>query len=116
MIFKKYLFKKYYERKAELQAEVEKLETEIEELEAKREAIKAENIHYENELHENKHLREYEKMYMEKAVLNKYRYAVLLPEDDYKLVVWNQGKYENGITYVEVGQEAGSIPHFRLEK
>ena len=109
MGFKKYLFKKYYERKAELQAE-------IEELEAKREAIKAENIHYENELHENKHLREYEKMYMEKVVLNRYRYAVLLPENDYNLIVWNQGKYENDITSVEVNQEAGSIPHFRIEK
>ena len=109
MIFKKYLFKKYYERKAELQAE-------IEELEAKREAIKAENIHYENELHENKHLREYEKMYMEKAVLNKYQYAVLLPENSYNLVVWNQGKYENNITYVEVNQEKGLTPLFRIEK
>ena len=97
------MFRKYYERKAELQAEIEALETRKAQLEM--------------ELHDSENLRAYEKMYMEEVVLNKYEYAVLLPKNDYCLRVWNNGRFEQGIRSVELSQESCDyLPHLEIHK
>lgn len=97
------MFRKYYERKAELQAEIEALETRKAQLEM--------------ELHDSENLRAYEKMYMEEVVLNKYQYAVLLPKDDYHLRVWNNGRFEQGVRSVELSQESCDyLPFFKVVK
>lgn len=48
--------------------------------------------------------------------LDDYEYAVLLPKNGYTLKVWNDGKFEEKVREIEVGQEQGCIPHFRIEK
>ena len=48
--------------------------------------------------------------------LDDFEYAVLLPKNSHTLKVWNQGRFEENVVAVEVSQEVGSIPHFRLEK
>lgn len=48
--------------------------------------------------------------------LDDYEYAVLLPKDTYTLKVWNDGRFEEKVREIEVSQEQGFIPHFRIEK
>ena len=48
--------------------------------------------------------------------LDDFEYAVLLPKDSHTLKVWNQGRFEENVVTVEVSQEAGSIPYFKIEK
>lgn len=48
--------------------------------------------------------------------LDDFEYAVLLPRNDCVLKVWNQGRFEEKVVSVEVGQEKGSIPYFKIEK
>ena len=76
---------------------------------------------YRKLVEENKKLRErYEELkfrvFSSTHYLDDFDYAVLLPKDSYTLKVWNQGRFEEKVVSVEMGQEAGSIPHFKLEK
>ena len=48
--------------------------------------------------------------------LDDFEYAVLLPKNSYTLKVWNQGRFEEKVVSVEVGQEPDSIPYFKIEK
>ena len=48
--------------------------------------------------------------------LDDFDYAVLLPKDSHTLKVWNEGRFEEKVVSVEVSQEPGSIPYFRIEK
>ena len=48
--------------------------------------------------------------------LDDFEYAVLLPKDGYDLKVWNQDRFEEKVASVEVGQEVGCIPYFKVEK
>ena len=48
--------------------------------------------------------------------LDDFEYAVLLSKNSHTLRVWNQGRFEENVVSVEVGQERDSIPYFRLEK
>ena len=48
--------------------------------------------------------------------LDDFDYAVLLPKDSHTLKVWNEGRFEEKVVSVEVSQEAGLIPYFRIEK
>lgn len=48
--------------------------------------------------------------------LDDFDYAVLLPKDSHTLKVWNQGRFEEKMVSVEVRQELGCIPYFKIEK
>lgn len=48
--------------------------------------------------------------------LDDFDYAVLLSKDSYVLKVWNQGRFEEKVRYVEVGQEVDSMPYLKIEK
>ena len=70
---------------------------------------------------ENKKLRErYEELkfrvFSSTHYLDDFEYAVLLPKNSHTLKVWNDGRFEEKVVSVEVSQEAGSIPYFRIEK
>ena len=70
---------------------------------------------------ENKKLKEkYEELRFRVApsthFLDDYEYAVLHPKNSYVLKVWNQGKLEEKVAAVEVGQERGCMPYFKIEK
>ena len=76
---------------------------------------------YERLIEENEELRErYEELkfrvFSSTQYLDDFDYAVLLPKNSYTLKIWNQGRFEENVVSVEVSQEVGSIPHFRLEK
>ena len=76
---------------------------------------------YERLIEENEELKErYEELkfrvFSSTQYLDDFEYAVLLPKNSYTLKVWNQGRFEENVVSVEVSQEVGSIPHFRLEK
>ena len=85
---------------------------------------------YEKLVEENKRLREkneeLEKKYEElrrvydrvytNNLLDDFEYAVLFPKDSHTLRVWNDGRFEKNVFSVEVGQEAGRMPYFKIEK
>ena len=76
---------------------------------------------YKKLVEENKKLRErYEELkfrvFSSTHYLDDFDYAVLLPKDSHTLRVWNDGRFEEKLVSVEVSQEAGSIPYFRIEK
>ena len=76
---------------------------------------------YRKLVEENKKLRErYEELKFRVVssthYLDDFEYAVLLPKNSYTLKVWNDGRFEEKLVSVEVSQEAGSMPHFRIEK
>lgn len=76
---------------------------------------------YERLVEENKKLKErYEELRFRVVssthFLDDFEYAVLLPKNDYTLKVWNQGRFEESVVSVEVGQEVGCMPRFRIEK
>lgn len=49
--------------------------------------------------------------------LDDYEYALLLPKNDYKLKVWNQGRFEKGVKAVILGQEGpGTVPSLTIQK
>lgn len=48
--------------------------------------------------------------------LDDFDYAVLSPKNSHTLKVWNQGRFEENVVAVEVGQEEGCIPYFKVEK
>lgn len=76
---------------------------------------------YKKLVEENKKLRErYEELkfrvFSSTHYLDDFDYAVLLPKGSHTLKVWNQGRFEENVVTVEVSQEAGSIPYFKIEK
>lgn len=76
---------------------------------------------YERLVRENKELREkYEGLRFRVApsayFLDDFEYAVLLPKNSHTLKVWNQGRFEEKVRYLEVGQEVDCIPYFKIEK
>ena len=76
---------------------------------------------YKKLVEENKKLRErYEELkfrvFSSTHYLDDFDYAVLLPKNSHTLKVWNQGRFEENVVTVEVSQEAGSIPYFKIEK
>ena len=76
---------------------------------------------YKRLVEENKKLRErYEELkfrvFSSTHYLDDFEYAVLLPKNSHTLKVWNQGRFEENVVAVEVSQEVGSIPHFKIEK
>ena len=76
---------------------------------------------YRKLVEENKKLRErYEELkfrvFSSTHYLDDFEYAVLLPKGSHTLKVWNQGRFEENVVAVEVGQEVDSIPYFKLEK
>lgn len=76
---------------------------------------------YERLCEENKELRErYDELRFRVApsahFLDDFEYAVLSPKDSYVLKVWNQGRFEEKVVSVEMGQKAGCIPYFKIEK
>ena len=76
---------------------------------------------YKKLVEENKKLRErYEELkfrvFSSTHYLDDFDYAVLLPKGSHTLKVWNQGRFEENVVTVELSQEAGSIPYFKIEK
>ena len=76
---------------------------------------------YRKLVEENKKLRErYEELkfrvFSSTHYLDDFDYAVLLPKNSHTLKVWNDGRFEEKVVSVEVSQEVGSIPHFKIEK
>ena len=76
---------------------------------------------YKRLVEENKKLRErYEELrfrvFSSTHYLDDFDYAVLLPKDSHTLKVWNQGRFEEKVVSVEMGQEAGCMPYFKIEK
>ena len=76
---------------------------------------------YKRLVDENKKLRErYEELkfrvFSSTHYLDDFEYAVLLPKNSHTLKVWNDGRFEEKVVSVEVSQEAGSIPYFKIEK
>ena len=76
---------------------------------------------YRKLVEENKKLRErYEELkfrvFSSTHYLDDFEYAVLLPKNSHTLKIWNDGRFEEKVVSVEVSQEAGSIPYFRIEK
>lgn len=94
------IFKKYKERKAELQAEIEALETRKAQLEM--------------ELHDSENLRAYEKMYMEQVVLSKYDYAILVGNTIHPML-WNNGRFEV-VRELDFHAEPGVVPELHITK
>lgn len=76
---------------------------------------------YKRLVEENKKLRErYEELKFRVVssthFLDDFEYAVLLPKNSYTLRVWNQGRFEENVAAVEVSQEKGCLPYFKIEK
>ena len=76
---------------------------------------------YRKLVEENKKLRErYEELkfrvFSSTHYLDDFEYAVLLPKGSHTLKVWHQGRFEENVVAVEVGQAVDSIPYFKLEK
>lgn len=76
---------------------------------------------YERLCEENKKLKEkYDELRFRvipsNNLLNEFEYAVLRPKDECRLVVWNNGRFEDRITSVEISQEVGLTPYFKIEK
>ena len=76
---------------------------------------------YKKLVEENKKLRErYEELkfrvFSSTHYLDDFEYAVLLPKNSHTLKVWNQGRFEEKVVSVEVSQEVGSVPYFRIKK
>ena len=76
---------------------------------------------YKKLVEENKKLKErYEELkfrvFSSTHYLDDFDYAVLLPKNSNTLKVWNQGRFEEKVVSVEVGQERDSIPYFKIEK
>ena len=79
---------------------------------------------YERLVEENKKLREeneelrrvYDRLTYTNNLLYEFDYAVLLPKDSHILRVWNDGRFEENVFSVEVGQEAGRMPYLKIEK
>ena len=76
---------------------------------------------YKRLVEENKRLRErYEELKFRVVssahYLDDFEYAVLLPKNSYTLKVWNDGRFEEKVVSVEIGQEVDSIPYFKIEK
>ena len=76
---------------------------------------------YRRLIEENKKLRErYEELrfrvFSSTHYLDDFEYAVLLPKNNHTLKVWNDGRFEEKVVSVEVSQERGSIPYFKIEK
>lgn len=76
---------------------------------------------YERLVEENKKLKErYDELRFRVIssthFLDDFEYAVLKPKNSHTLKVWNQGRFEEKVVSVEVGQEKGCIPYFKIEK
>ena len=76
---------------------------------------------YRKLVEENKKLRErYEELKFRVVssthYLDDFEYAVLLPKNSHTLKVWNQGRFEEKVFSVEVGQKVDCMPYFKLEK
>lgn len=79
---------------------------------------------YERLVEENKKLKEeneelrrvYDRLTYTNNLLYEFDYAVLLPKDSHTLRVWNDGRFEEKVVSVEVGQKVGSIPYLKIEK
>ena len=76
---------------------------------------------YKKLVEENKKLKEkYEELrfrvFSSTNYLDDFEYAVLLPKNSHTLKVWNDGRFEEKVVSVEISQEVGSIPYFRIEK
>ena len=76
---------------------------------------------YKKLIEENKKLRErYEELrfrvFSSTNYLDDFEYAVLLPKNSHTLKVWNDGRFEEKVVSVEVGQEVGCMPLFKIEK
>ena len=76
---------------------------------------------YKKLVEENKKLRErYDELRFRVVssthFLDDFEYAVLLPKDSHTLKVWNQGRFEEGVVAVEVGQERDCMPYLKIEK
>lgn len=70
---------------------------------------------------ENKKLRErYEELRFRVIssthFLDDFEYAVLLPKNSHTLKVWNDGRFEEKVVSVEVSQDIGCMPYFKIEK
>lgn len=96
------IFRKYKERKAQLEAEIEALETRKAQLEM--------------ELHDSENLRAYEKQYMEEVVLNKYDYAILVDKNNIYPLLWNNGRFERDIREMAFHAEPGTVPELIIKK
>ena len=76
---------------------------------------------YKKLVEENKKLRErYEELrfrvFSSTNYLDDFEYAVLLPKNSHTLKVWNDGRFEEKVVSVEVSQEVGCMPYFKIEK
>ena len=79
---------------------------------------------YERLREENEELRErydelrrvYDRLTYTNNLLYEFEYAVLLPKDSHTLKVWNDGRFEENVVSVKVGQEVGCIPYLKIEK
>ena len=76
---------------------------------------------YKKLVEENKKLRErYDELRFRVVssthFLDDFEYAVLLPKNSYTLKVWNQGRFEEKLVSVEVGQERDCMPYLKIEK
>ena len=70
---------------------------------------------------ENKKLRErYEELRFRVVssthFLDDFEYAVLLPKNSHTLKVWNDRRFEEKLVSVEVSQDIGCMPYFKIEK
>lgn len=75
---------------------------------------------YRKLVEENKKLRErYEELkfrvFSSTHYLDDFEYAVLLPKNSNTLKVWNDGRFEEKVVSVEIGQR-DCVPYFRIEK
>ena len=59
--------------------------------------------------------RAYDRVYTNNF-LDEFEYAALFPKDSHTLKVWNQGRFEENVFSVEVGQERGCMPYLKIEK
>ena len=76
---------------------------------------------YKRLVEENKKLKErYEELKFRVVssthFLDDFEYAVLLPKNSHTLKVWNDGRFEEKVVSVEVGQEIDCVPYFKIEK
>ena len=76
---------------------------------------------YKKLVEENKKLKErYEELKFRVVssthFLDDFDYAVLLPKNSHTLKVWNQGRFEEKVAAVEVGQEINCMPYLNIEK
>ena len=76
---------------------------------------------YKRLVEENKKLRErYDELrfrvFSSTHYLDDFDYAVLLPKNSNTLKVWNDGRFEEKVFSVEIGQERDCMPYFRIEK